>query len=147
MKTTITEPFTDLEHSPNHHTTLLNHPELQQGAVRKQSFVRVLSSITLVSLFFVLAFVLIVLNQQNSTNTTAANSSPPEDKSSRRYSQSDRLTWERTAYHFQPQKNFIYGTLQFLELTLYLLSNVDLKYNYSWKFPVVICIFFSWIIS
>lgn len=108
MKTTITEPFTDLEHSPNHHTTLLNHPELQQGAVRKQSFVRVLSSITLVSLFFVLAFVLIVLNQQNSTSTTAANSSPPEDKSSRRYSQSDRLTWERTAYHFQPQKNFIY---------------------------------------
>nr|APM87558.1 1-FFT [Taraxacum brevicorniculatum] len=104
------EPFSDVENAPNS-TPLLNHPEPSRAAVRKQSFVRVLSSITLVSLFFVLAFVLIVLNQQDSTNTVA-NSAPPgatvPEKSSVKHSQSDRLRWERTAYHFQPAKNFIY---------------------------------------
>nr|AFB83199.1 fructan-fructan 1-fructosyltransferase [Cichorium intybus] len=108
MKTA--EPLSDLEHASNR-TPLLDHPAPPPAAVKKQSFVKVLSSITLVSVFFVLAFVLIVLNQQDSTNATA-NSALPEapvpEKSSAQRSQSDRLTWERTAYHFQPAKNFIY---------------------------------------
>nr|AAD00558.1 fructan-fructan 1-fructosyltransferase [Cichorium intybus] len=103
MKTA--EPLSDLEDASNR-TPLLDHPAPPPAAVKKQSFVRVLSSITLVSLFFVLAFVLIVLNQQDSTNATA-NLALPEKSSAQHY-QSDRLTWERTAYHFQPAKNFIY---------------------------------------
>nr|XP_043634575.1 beta-fructofuranosidase, soluble isoenzyme I-like [Erigeron canadensis] len=114
MKTTqqYSEPnFSDLEHAPNHtHVTpLLNQtkPPLAD-AIRKQLFIRVLSVITLVSLFFVSAFVLIAISQPDSS-ATVSNSAPEEvDKPSLQHSQSDRLKWERTAFHFQPAKNFIY---------------------------------------
>ncbi|KVI10006.1 Concanavalin A-like lectin/glucanase superfamily [Cynara cardunculus var. scolymus] len=103
-----TEPQTDLEHAPNH-TPLLDHPEPPPAAVRNRLLIRVSSSITLVSLFFVSAFLLILLYQHDSTYTD--DNSAPSESSSQQPSAADRLRWERTAFHFQPAKNFIYGPL------------------------------------
>ncbi|XP_024971387.1 beta-fructofuranosidase, soluble isoenzyme I-like [Cynara cardunculus var. scolymus] len=100
-----TEPQTDLEHAPNH-TPLLDHPEPPPAAVRNRLLIRVSSSITLVSLFFVSAFLLILLYQHDSTYTD--DNSAPSESSSQQPSAADRLRWERTAFHFQPAKNFIY---------------------------------------
>ncbi|KAI3704996.1 hypothetical protein L1987_75226 [Smallanthus sonchifolius] len=94
-----TEPFTDIEHKPIH-IPLLDHPKPPPpAAVTNRLLIRVQSCITItsVSLFFISAFLLIILYQQTSTNSALP-----------RYSQSDRLTWERTAFHFQRAKNFIY---------------------------------------
>ncbi|KAJ0906238.1 putative 2,1-fructan:2,1-fructan 1-fructosyltransferase [Helianthus annuus] len=73
----------------NHHKTFVH-----QGCV----------GVTFVVFFFAFAIVFIVLNQQNSSVHIDTNS----DKSFIRYSKADRLSWERTAFHFQPAKNFIY---------------------------------------
>ncbi|XP_076906120.1 beta-fructofuranosidase, soluble isoenzyme I-like [Bidens hawaiensis] len=92
------EPFSDLEHARNH-SSIQNDPEPPPATVRKQLLARVPSSLTLVSFFFILTFVLLILNNQLFTYF-ATNSTPLE--------KSDRLTWQRTAFHFQPSKNFIY---------------------------------------
>ncbi|KAJ0729853.1 putative 2,1-fructan:2,1-fructan 1-fructosyltransferase [Helianthus annuus] len=93
------EPFTDLQHEP-----LLDHHHPPQQTTTKPLFTRVVSGVTFVVFFFAFAIVFIVLNQQNSSVHIDTNS----DKSFIRYSKADRLSWERTAFHFQPAKNFIY---------------------------------------
>ncbi|KAJ0855974.1 putative beta-fructofuranosidase, 2,1-fructan:2,1-fructan 1-fructosyltransferase [Helianthus annuus] len=97
MKTT--EPFSHVEHAQTHNP-LLNHPEPPPDAVRKRLFIGAPFSITLL---FILSILLVILNQQ----VLATNSVFPE-KYSRKHSQADRLKWQRTAFHFQPAKNFIY---------------------------------------
>ena len=114
-----TKPFSDIEHAPidTQVVPLLDQPEppSRPDDVSKRLLIRVLSTITLVALFFVAAFVLIVINKHHSIHADT-NTVQPEsvvtDKSPLQYSQSDRLIWQRTAFHFQPAKNFIYGTIQ-----------------------------------
>ncbi|KAJ0553970.1 putative 2,1-fructan:2,1-fructan 1-fructosyltransferase [Helianthus annuus] len=100
MKTT--EPFRHVEHG-HAHNLLLNHPEPPPAAVRKRLFIRAPFSITLL---FILSILLVILNQQ-----VLATNSALLEKYSRKHSQADRLKWQRTAFHFQPAKNFIYGLL------------------------------------
>nr|GFA41690.1 beta-fructofuranosidase, soluble isoenzyme I-like [Tanacetum cinerariifolium] len=101
-----TEPFSDIDHAPidTQVVPLLDQPNppTRPGDVSKWLLIKVLSTIT-----FVAAFVLIAINQHNSTNTVLPESAVL-DKSPLQYSRSDRLIWERTAFHFQPAKNFIY---------------------------------------
>ncbi|KAJ0539309.1 putative 2,1-fructan:2,1-fructan 1-fructosyltransferase [Helianthus annuus] len=101
MKTT--EPFRHVEHG-HAHNLLLNHPEPPPAAVRKRLFIRAPFSITLL---FILSILLVILNQQ-----VLATNSALLEKYSRKHSQADRLKWQRTAFHFQPAKNFIYGIVK-----------------------------------
>ncbi|XP_076906118.1 beta-fructofuranosidase, soluble isoenzyme I-like [Bidens hawaiensis] len=90
-----TEHFSDIEHAPNHHTPLLDHLQPPPpAALTNRLYIKVPAIITLVSLVFISSIILIIHNNQHLFTHTAT--------------VFDRLKWERTAFHFQPAKNFIY---------------------------------------
>ncbi|XP_076906119.1 beta-fructofuranosidase, soluble isoenzyme I-like [Bidens hawaiensis] len=95
MKTN--KPSCELELAHNH-SPIQNEPEPPLAAIGKQPCVRVPSSLTLVSMFFILTIALLILNKLVFTYI-ATNPTLLENF--------DRLTWQRTAFHFQPAKNFI----------------------------------------
>ncbi|XP_075111330.1 acid beta-fructofuranosidase AIV-18 isoform X2 [Nicotiana tabacum] len=120
----------DPENSTTHYTVLPDQPE-SAGAGRRKSL-KVVSGI-LLSSFFLLSLVFVILNQSSDLSQENSRSSETltpalsrgvsqgvsektfKDVSGRSLSYypwtNAMLTWQRTAYHFQPQKNWMNGPL------------------------------------
>ncbi|XP_009794076.1 acid beta-fructofuranosidase AIV-18 [Nicotiana sylvestris] len=116
----------DPENSTTHYTVLPDQPE-SAGAGRRKSL-KVVSGI-LLSSFFLLSLVFVILNQSSDLSQENSRSSETltpalsrgvsqgvsektfKDVSGRSLSYypwtNAMLTWQRTAYHFQPQKNWM----------------------------------------
>lgn len=120
----------DPENSTTHYTVLPDQPESAGSGHRKS--LKVVSGI-LLSSFFLLSLVFVIVNQSSDLSQKNSHSSETltpalsrgvsqgvsektfKDVSGRSLSYypwtNAMLTWQRTAYHFQPQKNWMNGNL------------------------------------
>ncbi|XP_076937364.1 beta-fructofuranosidase, soluble isoenzyme I-like [Bidens hawaiensis] len=77
----------------------LEHSKPPPAVVRKRLLGRVPSSIVLVSVFLTASILIVILNRPKDSVL---------NKSSQQFSPPDRLAWQRTAFHFQLAKNFLF---------------------------------------